>query len=47
MRDPAWKGHTLMKIAFSTGFNSAAHFTRCFHEKYGVSPREYRRDQLL
>jgi AraC-like DNA-binding protein len=44
MRDPAWKGHTLMKIAFSTGFNSAAHFTRCFHEKYGVSPREYRRE---
>src|SRR5690606_10748624 len=32
---PAWKAHTLTEIAFSWGFNSAAHFTRTFHEKYG------------
>jgi AraC-like DNA-binding protein len=43
LRDPAWSGHSLMKIAFSSGFNSAAHFSRAFHEEYGVSPREYRR----
>jgi AraC-like DNA-binding protein len=43
MRDPAWSGQTLMKIAFSWGFNSAAHFTRSFREQFGVSPREYRR----
>jgi AraC-like DNA-binding protein len=43
LRDPAWSGHTLMKIAFSSGFNSAAHFSRSFHEEFGVTPREYRR----
>jgi AraC-like DNA-binding protein len=43
MRDPAWKGETLMKIAFSCGFNSAAHFTRAFRGHFGVSAREYRR----
>lgn len=43
---PAWKAHTLTEIAFSWGFNSAAHFTRTFHEKYGTSPREYRKQGL-
>jgi AraC-like DNA-binding protein len=43
MRDPAWSGETLMKIAFSCGFNSAAHFTRAFRDHFGVSAREYRR----
>lgn len=46
MGNPAWKAHTLTEIAFSWGFNSAAHFTRTFHEKYGIPPREYRRQQL-
>jgi AraC-like DNA-binding protein len=43
MRDPAWAGHSLMKIAFSSGFNSAAHFSRCFRDRFNVSPRQYRR----
>jgi AraC-like DNA-binding protein len=43
MANPAWNAHTLTEIAFSWGFNSAAHFTRTFHQKYGVAPREYRR----
>jgi len=42
MANPAWHAHTLTEIAFSWGFNSAAHFTRTFHEKYGLAPREYR-----
>lgn len=46
MSNPAWKAHTLTEIAFSWGFNSAAHFTRTFNEKYGVAPREYRRARL-
>jgi AraC-like DNA-binding protein len=45
MRDPAWAGHSLMKIAFTSGFNSAAHFSRCFRDRFKVSPREYRRDR--
>ncbi len=43
MHDPAWNGHTLTEIAYSWGFNSAAHFTRTFRDHFGVSPREYRR----
>jgi len=43
IRNPAWAGHTLTEIAFSWGFNSAAHFTRTFHEHFGMTPREYRR----
>jgi AraC family transcriptional activator of tynA and feaB len=46
MRDPAWSGMTLMQIAMSRGFNSAAHFTRTFREHFGVSPREFRRATL-
>ncbi len=40
IRDPSWAGHTLTEIAFAWGFNSAAHFTRTFHEQYGMPPRE-------
>lgn len=43
MRSRSWNGHTLTEIAFSWGFNSAAHFTRSFHAQFGVSPRDYRR----
>jgi len=43
IRNPAWAGHTLTEIAFSWGFNSAAHFTRTFHDQFGMAPREYRR----
>lgn len=46
MSNPAWKAHTLTEIAFSWGFNSAAHFTRTFSSQFGMAPREYRRSQL-
>ena len=41
--NPSWNAHTLTEIAFSWGFNSAAHFSRTFVEKYGLPPREFRR----
>ncbi len=43
MGNQAWLAHTLTEIAFSWGFNSAAHFTRTFNERYGMAPREYRK----
>ena len=32
------KDRNISEIAFETGFNSAAYFTKCFHKKYGISP---------
>jgi AraC-like DNA-binding protein len=46
MADPRWRGHSITEIAFAWGFNSAPHFTRSFRERYGLSPRDYRRRQL-
>jgi AraC-like DNA-binding protein len=46
IRNPSWRDHTLIEIALSWGFNSAAHFTRSFRAQFGVSPREYRRSML-
>lgn len=43
MSNHAWNAHTLTEIAFSWGFNSAAHFTRTFNEKFGMAPRVYRK----
>jgi AraC-like DNA-binding protein len=37
------RARSITEIAFSWGFNSAAHFSRSFHERYGVGAREYRR----
>jgi AraC family transcriptional regulator, positive regulator of tynA and feaB len=31
---------TVMEIAFANGFTNAAHFTRCFRERFGVTPRD-------
>lgn len=39
MADP---GATITEIAFAHGFNDSAYFTRCFRQKFGVSPREWR-----
>lgn len=35
------RNKTISEIAFETGFNSAAYFTKCFHKKYGVSPSSF------
>jgi AraC-like DNA-binding protein len=33
-------------IAFDFGFNSPTHFGRVFRARYGVTPRDYRRQQI-
>lgn len=40
--DPAYAGHSIERIAYSTGFVSAAHFSRAFKKRYGVCPSEIR-----
>jgi AraC-like DNA-binding protein len=34
---------SISEIAFAYGFNSSAHFSRAFKERFGRSPREFRR----
>jgi len=42
LRDPQWKRRTITEIAFSWGFNNAAHFTHAFTARYAMCPRRYR-----
>jgi AraC-like DNA-binding protein len=41
--DPACAARTVSEIAFSLGFNDAAHFSRAFRARFGCSPRDVRR----
>ncbi len=40
------RGRTVTAIAFDYGFNSPTQFGRVFRSKYGMTPREYRRETL-
>jgi AraC-like DNA-binding protein len=40
--DPQQGHRSITEIAFGWGFNGAAHFSRAFKERFGVSPREWR-----
>lgn len=42
LNDPAYRGHSIERIAYSTGFVSAAHFSRSFKKHYGVCPSDVR-----
>lgn len=42
LADPRLRDRSVSDIAFSWGFNNAAHFSRSFRDEYGVSPREWR-----
>jgi len=39
--------HTITQIAYELGFADAAHFSRLFNERYGTSPSQWRRAQVL
>ena len=40
----AQRSRTITAIAFDYGFNSPTHFGRVFRAKFGLTPREFRRD---
>ena len=40
--EPALAKHSITQIAFSWGFNDAAHFSRTFRQRFGCSPRDLR-----
>jgi AraC-like DNA-binding protein len=44
--DPALAEVSITEVAFSWGFNSGPHFARSFRNRFGSSPREFRRRAL-
>jgi AraC-like DNA-binding protein len=42
LADPCLAGSTVLDIALSWGFTSAAHFSRAFRARYGMAPRDAR-----
>jgi AraC-like DNA-binding protein len=36
-------GRTITEIAYAAGFSDAAHFSRAFQQRFGMTPRAYRR----
>ena len=42
LRDAGFDCQSITEIAFSWGFNSAAHFSSSFRKEFGLSPRDYR-----
>jgi AraC family transcriptional regulator, positive regulator of tynA and feaB len=42
LADPDLRERNVTDIAFSWGFSDSAHFSRCFRQEFGVSPREFR-----
>ena len=46
LSDPRQARRGVSDVAFSWGFNDAAHFSRKFKEQYGTTPREWRQQVL-
>lgn len=42
IRSPALKDRTLTEIAYTWGFSDFSHFSRCYKEKFGCSPKHDR-----
>jgi AraC-like DNA-binding protein len=42
LRDFDFDNQSITEIAFSWGFNSAAHFSSSFKREFGLNPRDYR-----
>ena len=40
--DPRYASHSVSQIAFATGFEDAAHFSRAFKARFGHAPRDWR-----
>ena len=45
LEDPRQAHRTIGEIAFAWGFSDLSHFARRFKAEFGVSPREYRRQE--
>lgn len=43
LQAPESDHHTILTIALECGFNDAAYFSRCFHQCFGMTPRNFRK----
>jgi AraC-like DNA-binding protein len=43
LTSPMFASLSISEICFRWGFNGSAHFSRAFKDRYGVSPRDYRK----
>ena len=41
------QGQQITQTSFDLGFNNASHFSRCFKQFYGVTPRQYKMKNLV
>ncbi len=42
LADPQFSALTIAEIAYRNGFHSSTHFTTCFREEFGCSPKQWR-----
>ena len=46
LSSPAEAHHSISEIAYRNGFNDSAHFSRVFRHRFGLSPREFRQQEI-
>lgn len=46
LASPALAARSIGEIAYYWGFNDVAHFSRSFKKRFGIAPREFRRDAV-
>ncbi len=46
LSSPAEAHHSISEIAYRAGFNDSAHFSRAFRSRFGLSPREFRQQEI-
>ena len=46
LSNPAEAHHSISEIAYRNGFNDSAHFSRAFRHRFGLSPREFRQQEI-
>ena len=42
LRDPTWARRSITDVAFAWGFQDASHFSRRFHQRFGLTPSAWR-----
>lgn len=47
LADAASAGRSITEIAYAAGFSDAAHFSRAFQQRFGTTPRAYRKRHSL